>query len=172
MFFAGLHKPGLEGKTPCLSMVVCQSLLVNKSPKSRRSIYLQRIVIWDCVLSPWSEVLQNSSACAWQCMNFWQLCLHWSWHCQRRKFRNTCFRRNINLKCSKTWIVSCHSASAISTRERRGCFVITLYSVWIECRCLFQTTRLTDLQWQRSIFHRRKCWIPTQGASHDSQTDP
>jgi len=30
-----------------------------------------------------------------------------------RKFRNTCVWRNINLKCSKTWIVSCHWAGAI-----------------------------------------------------------
>jgi len=57
--------------------------------------YLQNktIAIGHCVLSPWSEILQNSSACAWRCTSFWQLCLHWGWHCQR-KFRNMCGRRN------------------------------------------------------------------------------
>jgi len=32
----------------------------------------------------------------WQCMSFWQLCLHGSWHCQYRKFRNKCVWCNIN----------------------------------------------------------------------------
>jgi len=66
-----------------------------------------------CVLSPWREILQNSSACVWQCKSCWQLCLHWSWHYQRRKFQNMCVWRNTNLKCWKTWIVSCHCADAI-----------------------------------------------------------
>jgi len=51
------------------------------------------IAIGHCVLSPWSEILQNSSSCAWQCTSFWQLC----WHSRCRKFRNTCVRRNNNL---------------------------------------------------------------------------
>jgi len=25
-------------------------------------------------------------------------------HCQRRKFRNTCVRRNVNFECSKMWL--------------------------------------------------------------------
>jgi len=49
------------------------------------------IAIGDCPLAiKWNTVLQKSAACAWQCMSFWQLCLHSSWHCQRWKFRNTC----------------------------------------------------------------------------------
>jgi len=48
---------------------------------------------------------KTALACAWQCPRFRQ---HESRHCQRRKFRNTCVRRNINFECSKTWIVSCH----------------------------------------------------------------
>jgi len=31
------------------------------------------IAIGDCVLSPWSEILQNSSVCLWPCRSFWQL---------------------------------------------------------------------------------------------------
>jgi len=55
------------------------------------------IAIGHFVLSPWSEILQNSSVCAWPCTSFWQLCLYWSWHCQSRKSWNMCVRRNINL---------------------------------------------------------------------------
>jgi len=62
------------------------------------------IAIGHCVLSLWSEIVQNSSAFAQQCTSFWQLCLHWSWHCQRRKFWNTCVWCNINLEYSKTCI--------------------------------------------------------------------
>ena len=43
------------------------------------------IAIEHSVLSAWNEILHNSSACGWQCMSFWQICLHCSWHCQRRK---------------------------------------------------------------------------------------
>jgi len=57
-----------------------------------------------------TTVLQNGSAHVWQCMSFWQLCLHWSWHCQSRKFWHMCIRCNISSECSKTWIVSCHCA--------------------------------------------------------------
>jgi len=32
------------------------------------------------------------------CMRFWQ---HWSRHCQRRNFRNTCVRRNIIFRVFK-----------------------------------------------------------------------
>jgi len=38
----------------------------------------------------------NKTARAWQCPRFWQ---HESQHCQRKKFRNTCVRRNINFEC-------------------------------------------------------------------------
>jgi len=36
-----------------------------------------------CVLSPWSEIQYYKMAVcvAWQYTSFWQLCLHWSWHC-------------------------------------------------------------------------------------------
>ena len=50
------------------------------------------------------RILQISSACAWQCTSSRQLRLHWSWHCQSRKFRNTCVRRNINLELG--WAIS------------------------------------------------------------------
>ena len=36
-----------------------------------------------------------------------------------------CVRQNINLECSKTWIVSCHCAGTIQTRQGRCCFVIS-----------------------------------------------
>jgi len=42
------------------------------------------IVIGDCVLSPWSEILQYSSACAWQCTSFSQVSLLWSWGTAKR----------------------------------------------------------------------------------------
>jgi len=45
------------------------------------------ITIGRCVLSPWREILQNSSARAWQCTGLWQLFFHLSWHYQK-KFRN------------------------------------------------------------------------------------
>jgi len=54
--------------------------------KFRPKLQNQTIVIGDWVLSPWSEILQKSSACAWQCMSFSQLCLYWS--C--KSFQNTC----------------------------------------------------------------------------------
>jgi len=42
------------------------------------------IAIGHRVFSPWSELLQNRSVCAWLCTSLWHLCLYWSWHCQRR----------------------------------------------------------------------------------------
>jgi len=63
----------------------------------------------DCRLCPptmkGNTTIQVYMCVAWQCTSFWQLCLHWSWHSQSRKFRNTYVQCNINLECSNTFIV-------------------------------------------------------------------
>jgi len=95
------------------------------------------------------------------CMRFWQ---HWSRHCQRRNFRNTCVRRNINFECSKTWIVSCHCADTIQTRQLMLLFhnnTMQRYKGNVSC-CLFQNSRIrhpavTEFDILSALV---QCWVP------------
>ena len=95
-----------------------------------------------------AKYYKTAPVCAWQCMGFWQ---HWSRHCQRRKFRNTCVRRNIHFECSKRGLF-------MSLRRRHldkaGRLLFRNTVVLCNISCLFQNTRIWDLQWQRLIFYR------------------
>jgi len=131
-----------------------QQIKLARNCKTKRS--------WlETILSPWSEILQNSSCvftAVYEILTALEPALPEekiqkqvrSTQYQFRVFKNAdCFMslRRRHLDKAVTLLFWLRNSTMQRKKRNVGC-------------CLLPNTRIWDLQWQRLIFYRLSCWVP------------